>query len=326
MPSQDLVSFIVPFYNAEQYISKCVDCILQQTYPHWELLLIDDGSKDQSASISDQCATIDNRIRVIHQENKGVSAARNIGLAQAKGKWITFLDVDDYLSPEWLLEHVNFEEDLVISGFRWFGIKDNDIILEKKKINIQYQLKNEWQNNIVSSPIWYCWGKLFKTSIIRTYNICFPVNIKYSEDFCFVLNYLLYTSEYITTNSIGYNHLITNNRSNKFSLDTEEVICHIKTLDKYLSLLENRSDSQYNKIRDALYNRFIILYLNHLQKSQGIFDYNHKIKKFNQEINIYNYATFETFKLPRRCIYFVIFKYVTIGYFIVRIFGKKFHL
>lgn len=94
-----LVSVITPVYNAEQYIEKCIQSILDQTYPHWELILVDDGSTDQSGTICDRFAREDSRIHVIHKPNGGVSSARNTGLDNARGDYITWLDSDDYLEP-----------------------------------------------------------------------------------------------------------------------------------------------------------------------------------------------------------------------------------
>lgn len=90
-----LVSIIVPVYNVERYIDKCINSILEQTYPHIELLLIDDGSPDKSGAICDRYAQKDNRVRVFHKQNAGVSAARNTGINHAKGEFITFVDSDD---------------------------------------------------------------------------------------------------------------------------------------------------------------------------------------------------------------------------------------
>lgn len=91
------ISVIVPVYNAEQYLHRCVDSILAQTFPDFELLLIDDGSKDRSAEICDEYAWKDDRVRVFHKENGGVSSARNFGLDNAKGEWVSFVDADDII-------------------------------------------------------------------------------------------------------------------------------------------------------------------------------------------------------------------------------------
>ena len=95
---KSLISIIVPVYNVEQYVKCCVESIIQQTYKNLEIILVNDGSTDNSGYICDDLAKNDNRLRVIHQENKGLSAARNSGMSIAKGKYIGFVDSDDYIN------------------------------------------------------------------------------------------------------------------------------------------------------------------------------------------------------------------------------------
>ena len=92
------ISVIVPVYNAEKSLCRCIDSILTQTYQDFELLLIDDGSKDSSGAICDSYVAKDSRIKVFHKPNGGVSSARNLGIDNAQGEWLTFVDADDYLS------------------------------------------------------------------------------------------------------------------------------------------------------------------------------------------------------------------------------------
>ena len=97
-----MISIITPVYNAEKYLRCCIDSIIAQTFTDFELLLIDDGSKDKSGAICDEYAAKDARIRVFHKENGGVSSARNLGLDNAKGEWITFIDSDDWVKQDYL--------------------------------------------------------------------------------------------------------------------------------------------------------------------------------------------------------------------------------
>lgn len=98
----DLISIIVPVYNAEIYLATCIESILQQTYTNLEILLIDDGSTDASARICDNYAVCDKRIKVFHKDNQGIASARNIGLFHARGTYIAFCDDDDYMHPNML--------------------------------------------------------------------------------------------------------------------------------------------------------------------------------------------------------------------------------
>lgn len=102
-----MVSIVVPVYNVELYVAKCIESVLEQSYDEWELLLIDDGSEDGSGEICDKYAKEDSRIKVIHQKNRGVSVARNMGIEKSQGDYITFLDPDDYLSKEYLEQMLN---------------------------------------------------------------------------------------------------------------------------------------------------------------------------------------------------------------------------
>ena len=100
--SDSLISVIVPVYNSEQTLHRCIDSILGQTYRNFELLLINDGSKDRSGEICDEYARQDSRVKVFHKENGGVSSARNVGLDNARGDWVTFVDSDDWVGDTYL--------------------------------------------------------------------------------------------------------------------------------------------------------------------------------------------------------------------------------
>ena len=95
-----LISIIIPVYNAEKYLNRCLDSVLAQTFTNWECLLIDDGSKDLSGKICDEYVSKDSRFRVFHKENGGVSVARNLGIRESLGEWIYFCDSDDYVYPQ----------------------------------------------------------------------------------------------------------------------------------------------------------------------------------------------------------------------------------
>ena len=98
----DLISIIIPIYNAQKYLKECIDSALNQTYKEIEIILIDDGSTDYSGKICDSYAEKDKRVKVIHNENQGVSVSRNIGIKEAKGLYITFMDADDFVSEQYV--------------------------------------------------------------------------------------------------------------------------------------------------------------------------------------------------------------------------------
>ena len=102
MNKQDLISVIVPVYNVENYLKRCLDSIINQTYQNIEIILIDDGSTDNSGNLCEDYKKIDNRIKVVHKTNGGLSDARNTGIKKAKGKYITFVDSDDYVEYDYV--------------------------------------------------------------------------------------------------------------------------------------------------------------------------------------------------------------------------------
>ena len=129
-----MISIIVPIYNAEKYISRCIESILQQTYKEWELILVDDGSKDNSYNICKEYVANYKNIAVIKQKNNGANKARQQGWLQAKGEWVTFIDSDDYI-PENALERLisksNEETDIIIGMMSTFQIEDDEISIEE---------------------------------------------------------------------------------------------------------------------------------------------------------------------------------------------------
>lgn len=178
------ISIVVPVYNASLYLKDCLDSILCQTFPEFELLLIDDGSNDGSDEICDIYAAKDSRIRVVHQRNGGVSTARNTALNMACGKWITFADADDLMMPDALqvLISAALEDntDIVLSG--------SDVLVHgnQKPYHIYSESYSENALEKMSHPA--LWGYMIRASLIQKNNIRFVPGIAYSEDVVFLAN------------------------------------------------------------------------------------------------------------------------------------------
>lgn len=194
--SRNKISIIVPVYNTEKYLDECIQSVLEQTYTNWELLLIDDGSTDSSGTICDKYAAEDSRILVFHKENGGVSSARNIGLAHAKGEWVIFIDSDDWIDERYLYEILSEAEnvDLVITGATLYDqgrkmIRNTGIYkptkVEKQSFDMLFA---SYDLHFRTSP----WGKLFKNNIIIKHHILFDEKMHHSEDAVFLYRYLLY--------------------------------------------------------------------------------------------------------------------------------------
>ena len=177
------ISVIVPVYNTEKYLHRCIDSVLAQTYKDFELLLIDDGSKDSSGAICDEYAARDSRVKVFHKENGGVSSARNAGLAIASGDWIMHLDGDDWIAPDIQERLIRKGEDTgadIVMGDFLFAYSDRDIL---------YSLP-DWDNNKTASlnryitSVWTCvWGGIHKRSLYEVYQLKSPQGVTYCEDF-----------------------------------------------------------------------------------------------------------------------------------------------
>lgn len=190
------VSIIVPVYNAERTLTRCIDSILNQEYTDFELLLVNDGSKDSSGSICDRYATKDSRIHVIHKENSGVSDSRNIALDRACGTYLQFLDSDDWITPNatrLLVETARrYHCDMVISDFyRVVGER----VSHKGDIEDDCVLtREEFASHMIENPadFYYgvLWNKLFRRDIVEEYHLRMDSEISWCEDFMFNLEYI----------------------------------------------------------------------------------------------------------------------------------------
>ena len=112
-----MVSIIVPVYNAQNSLERCLMSIIRQGYQQWELILVDDGSQDESLAICKRYSNMDSRIQVIHTDNCGVSSARNTGMENAQGEYIVFVDSDDMIHPDFLSECLSNKEDLIVTNY-----------------------------------------------------------------------------------------------------------------------------------------------------------------------------------------------------------------
>lgn len=166
----DLISVIVPVYNIETYVSECIESIRKQTYENLQIILIDDGSTDQSGNICDRYLLKDSRIEVIHQANKGPVVARKAGLEKAKGKYIGFVDGDDYIEPDMyyilMKEMEDSNSDFVHSGYWERNIRK--VTLKKEIINLLNDRKKFLEKVLLRSYISPSnWSKLFKADLIK---------------------------------------------------------------------------------------------------------------------------------------------------------------
>lgn len=239
-------SIVVPVYNAQKTIKRCIDSIFNQSCKDYELILVDDGSKDSSLEICKNACIGVECVRIIQKENGGVSSARNLGMSVAKGEYITFVDSDDYLDSDYLdsFFEKNIYTDFSIQGYKVVGNKDQEV----KKLSTTFDsiidlLDFTEKYNVINSP----WAKVYKKEIIDNNHIVFDERISYGEDHLFVLNYIYYINSFSISKSCGYNYV----DNNEGSLTHKLVLSSSYFL--YLSAL----NSIYSKIEKKFYDKKI---------------------------------------------------------------------
>ena len=207
-----LVSVIVPVFNAEKYLPRCIKSILEQTYENIELLLINDGSGDRSGKICDDYAAKDARIKVIHKDNGGVSLARNMGMDESRGEFIVFVDSDDWIEKT-AIEHMvaaicREKTEIVMLSF---DNRNNKVITPKFGIkcnilDIHTSKAMRWKELFEHGISHTVWGKLFSSEIIKEKNIRFDSHMTYGEDAKFLFDYLNNCEKIYVLDEVGYHY------------------------------------------------------------------------------------------------------------------------
>lgn len=185
-----LISIVIPVYNTEKYLKRCIDSVLGQSFTNFELILVDDGSKDNSGKICDDYAQQDTRVRVIHQDNKGVSVARNKGIDEAKGEYISFIDSDDWVEENFLY--------FFCSNLP----QDNTILLSQP---IFFTALGSSSQHAMSALRNFT-TKLFSKNTIEKYHIRFVEGLLHSEDRTFLIDYFSHINEIVELNIPQYHY------------------------------------------------------------------------------------------------------------------------
>lgn len=187
-----LISVVVPIYNVEKYIEKCIDSIINQTYTNTEIILVDDGSTDNSGKIAEIYKMQDKRVKVIHKRNGGLSDARNVGMKFAKGKYICFIDSDDYVEKTMLndvLKYDKLNKDVLIWGFYTEQVDNKEIIINKYK-NVEKRIEVNNNSDIeklnitenLLKVLGYAWNKLYKLEFLKANKLEFEYGLSGIED------------------------------------------------------------------------------------------------------------------------------------------------
>lgn len=206
-----LVSVIIPIYNTEKYLDKCISSVREQSYSNIEILLIDDGSKDKSGEICDRHGAEDDRIRVIHICNSGVSHARNLGIQQSSGKYLFFVDSDDYIDSGMITDQVSAMEhegaDLCVSALSWENAASGFCIDINKPCEpeMAFLLKN----HLLFGPV----VKLYRRDTVNKHGVLFPEAFHYGEDLLFNLRYLCHVDRICYINQCYYHYVRENTQS-----------------------------------------------------------------------------------------------------------------
>ena len=221
------VSIIVPIYNVEKYLSKCIESILSQTYKNIEIILVNDGSLDNSAQICDEYAKKDDRIIVIHKANGGVSSARNAGIDIATGKYIGFVDPDDYIENNMYELMVNkiekYKADIAICGYdyinenytieRYYHIQQDEILTQKQFMSMQFDMPPTIRHVV--------WNKLFIAKTLK--KIRFPEGINSSEDVYVLAEYAKFIKKAVFIHKPLYKNLVRSGSATHGGLKIEDL-------------------------------------------------------------------------------------------------------
>lgn len=297
---QPLISIIAPVYNIpKEYLLKCFTSIINQTYKNWELIIVDDGSKDDSGKYCDEFVKKDNRIKVIHQENEGVSVARNKGLENSNGEYVAFIDSDDWIDENYLelfISRLNeIEFDICIcnakverknkSEFNDFFQNDTLVCSEQDKYQLQCQLicrgLTDYHPQYVNVGV--PWGKLYKKSFLIYNKITFKKGIKRMEDNLFNLYAFKAATAISLINKRTYHYRdFSESTMHKYDPNIiEEFEPFLEELDKFV-LGENDLKWIYgsNKRRITSINAYMQCYFFHEKNKENIFKQIKELKKY----------------------------------------------
>jgi len=233
-----LISIIVPIYKVEDFIHTCIESVLNQTYSNWELILVNDGSPDNSPEICDEYASQDQRIKVFHKPNGGVASARNLGLDNITGEYVTFLDSDDFFHPEYLESLLNLgiqhSADIVQCGFIRGVEKTFPIINKEQEIKVvdNYDVFLKGYAKII------VWGKLYKKYLFEELKI--PENKLFEDDFI-TWRWYYKAKKIVVTNKLLY-YYTDNNESTMAGYEKKPRLDFMEAYEERIEFFKNISE------------------------------------------------------------------------------------
>lgn len=281
-----ILSVIIPVYNLETAIGKCIESILNQSFTNFEVLIIDDGSTDKTRQICEKY-TKDCRVIYHYKTNGGVSSARNYGLIKSEGEWITFIDGDDYVEPDYfstLLTCTN--TDLIVSGVKYSNKEGKFLPLCDKIINISEEDRYFFDKELCKIYFRTPWAKLFKRQIILKHHIFFNTSLHIGEDCEFVFRYIGYINDIKLIPFCGYCYKVDfYEQACKHAMNTLDLYNHLDVILWKSGLRQLRERLHYNfPIVDQLlkiyFRRLYFLYL--VSEVKTYSDFKKEIKRFKQ--------------------------------------------
>ena len=288
----DLISIIVPVYNVENYLKECVDSILKQTYDNIEVIIVDDGSTDNSGKICDEYAKLDARVKVIHKKNGGLADARNTGLRYVTGNFVGFVDSDDFIEKDmydFLYKKIKeFNADIAVcSSYDYYG----DFGKHNKIDNIKIECDNKKAYEIMVTPKYFgcgVWNKLYKRKIIE--GIEFPYGRINGEDFIWISKVLLNTNKVYYESIPKYYYRY---RKDSLSRKKELGMGLVESIKEFMDMIENNDNEMYKLTVNTyvlacfqIYNNCIKLKNNNEKKSWA----KEEIKKYKKMIQWKKYT------------------------------------
>lgn len=268
------VSIIIPIYNGECYIQKCLESLRQQTYHYWEAICVNDGSKDNSEKLLLKQSSTDSRIKVISKNNEGVVKARELGIKHANGEYIMFLDIDDTLTRDALQLLINKitehpEADIVVSGF---NIVVNDKIKKVKKVNFDFLDQKSYLKRVLTGKNgWELWAKIYRKSLFDS-PLKSPAHLRVGEDAAIFIQLITHAQCIIGVDIAIYNYIqykssVSHIKSTELAQETLQAAFFIENI--------LQTTAYYHELKHDINAMFLLFYSNstrrgHLKRSSQL--------------------------------------------------------
>ncbi len=255
----ELVSIMIPAYNAEKYIGRCLQSLIEQTYQDIEIVVVNDGSKDSTKQICEEYAAKDARVRLITQENGGEGAARNTGLKESRGKYLCFVDADDYVKPEFVENMINMQKDndagMVICGFTELK---GEAVLNETSGPVKHMNQEQAMEQLLREDSFkgYVWNKMFDLDIIRNYQLSFDTSLAVWTDVLFVFQYMLHIQKVVFDPTPMYYYIYVESSASHAAnhlLGVEKSYCAIRAKEQMIKDIP----ANYQLVKKQIAVRFV---------------------------------------------------------------------